>query len=359
MQKQFENCSRNPNNTQQLSTMTTLFENGQKDLTVTVINAGYNQVTVKYQIDNCKYCVFSIETFPQSDLQGTKPVMNIPITEEDLQMHLPVNPPIQEEAFEYWTSNAEKNADGTHKGGMFGAANLGLAGEIFIGDTIGFHIVENTKKNTIINITSINTSACKTIKAYACQESSIQAVVDTPNLVMINEVVNVYVITRGLVSKTVDYPSTPQTKSIAIAGGGFVGGNQTVQEAHDAETKEEGALSKNAIVMQTFNLPQRTDGNEEPRYCKFSFIGKDGTIKEFGNNRGRINNIQVRYFGELDELPIMYKATDKNEVMAGYWMPVYEFLAITNDPTTEQGRYVPWVAHQAIINEAVTKIENI
>ena len=321
----------------------------------TVINAGYNFVLVLLQIAGLNY-VFSVETFPQADLSGSQPPQDIPVADEDLPARSPKNPPTKEEATEWWTSNAENNADGTRKGGILGSANLGLAGEVFIGDTIGFNVVENTKKNTIINITSINDSACKTIKGYACQEPSKQAVVDTPNFVSVQYILYVYTIVRGLFSLSkgrVDYPSTPETESVAIAGGGFINGNQTVQEAHDAEIEEEGANPvKPPVEMQTFNLDTHTDGTEEPRYCEFSFIGRDGTIKNFGMNRGRVNPIQVRYFGELAELPIMYKATDKTEVLAGFWMPVDEFLALSNDPTT-QGKYAPWIAHQAIVRDAV------
>jgi len=337
--------------------MAPLFENGQQDLTGKVINAGYNFVLLLVQIAGLNY-VFSVETFPQADMSGTQPPQKIPVSDADLQAHLLENPPTKEETLPWWTSNAINNVDGTRKGGILGSANLGLAGEIFIGDTIGFHVVENTNKNTIVNVTSINDSACKTIKAYACQAPSSQAVVDTPNLVSVAGILYVFTIIRGLLSLSkgkVDYPSTPETESVAIAGGGFIGGNQTVQQAHDAETEEEGATAKTATVMTTFNLPTRTDGSEEPRYCKFSFPGADGTIKEFGLNRARVNNIQVRYFGELSELPIMYKATDKTEVLAGFWMPVEEFLTLFNDPTT-QGKYAPWVAHQKIILEAVTKL---
>ena len=337
--------------------MTTLFENGQQELTGKVINAGYNCVLVHTVIGELNY-VFSVETFPQSDLSGSQPIMNIPIEENNLSAHLPKNPPSRKEALDWWISSVEKNVDGTRKGGIFGSANLGLVGEIFIGDIIGFYVVENTKKNTIITITSINDSACKAIKAYACQEPSKQAVVDTPNFVSVQDILYVFCIIRGLFFESkgkVDYPSTQETKSIAIAGGGFIDGNQTVQQAHDAEVEEEGAISKNAMVMQTFNLPQRTDGTEEPRYRKFSLIGDDKTINEFGMNRERVNIIQVRYFGELEELPIMYKATDKTEVLAGFWMMVDEFLAIPNDPTTHD-IYAPWISHQTIVRDVSTEI---
>lgn len=341
--------------------MAPLFEKGQQDLTGKVINAGYNFVLLLVQIAGLNY-VFSVETFPQADLSGTQPPQDIPVADEDLPARSPKNPPTKVEAKEWWTSNAEKNADGTRKGGIVGYANFGLAGEVFIGDTIGFNVEEhslnveeNSLKNTIINITSINSSACKTIKAYACQEPSKQAVVDTPNFVSVAGNLYVFCIIRGLFSKSqgkVDYPSTPETESVAIAGGGFIGGNQSAEDAHKAETEEEGANPVKPVEMQTFNLPTRTDGTEEPRYCEFSFIGSDGTIKNFGMNRGRVNNIKVRYFGELAELPIMYKATDKTEVFEGFWMQVDKFLALSNDPTT-QGKYAPWIAHQAIVGDAV------
>lgn len=333
--------------------METLLEPGQ-EYVGKVINAGYNLVLVLLQIAGLNY-VFSVETFPQADLSGTQPPQKIPVSDEDLQAHSPKNPPTKAEATEWWTSNAENNADGTRKGGILGSANLGLAGEVFIGDTIGFRVVENTKKNTIINITSINDSACKTFKAYACQEPSKQAVVDTPNFVIVAGIIKMFTISRGLLSKSqgkVDYPSTPETESIAIAGGGFVNGNQTVQQAHDAEVEEEGAKPVKPIEIQTFNLPTCTDGTKEPRFCEVSLIGRDGTIKKFGMNRGRVNPIQVRFYGELNELPIMYKATDKTEVLAGFWMPVDEFLALSNDPTTK-GRYAPWILHQTIARDAV------
>jgi hypothetical protein len=271
------------------------------------------------------------------------------------------NPPTKEEALAYWISSVQLNADGTRKGGIFGSANLGIRGEAFIGDVINFDVVENTNKNTIIQVNSIETStgtiSCDH-KAFACQEPSRQAVVDTPNFVTTSGFLWIFVIIRGLFTKSqgkVDYPSTDVTESVATAGGGFIDGNQTVAQAHDAETEQEGAKAKSASVMKTIVLPTRSDCSEEPRYCLFSLIGEDGTVKTFGMNRERVNHIQARYFGELPELPIMYKATDKTEVLAGFWMPVDEFLAISNDPNTK-GRYVPWIAHQAFVRDAVIEI---
>lgn len=337
--------------------MPLLFQNGQRDLRAKVINAGYNFVLCLLMIAGKSY-VFSVETFPQADSQKTLPVQDTPIERENDSADTTI--PTKDEARAYWTSNVERNADGTRKGGIFGAANLGVAGDIFIGDEIMFNVIENTAKNTHIQIDVINTCACN-IKAYACQTASSQAVVDTPNFVLVDALMYVFVIARGLLSKSqgkVDYPSTDTTQSIAIAGGGFVGGNQTVLDAHDAETIEEGAKAKDAVVMQTFNLPQRTDSAEEPRYCLFSFTTPEGITKRFGVARGRTNNIQVRYFGEIGALPTMYKATDKKEVMAGFWMPVEEFLALSNDPTTD-AKYVPWVAHQAIVRDAVAEIQEL
>lgn len=320
-----------------------------------VINAGYNFVLLHLQIAGLNY-VFSIETFPQSDTQETIPPQATPVVDTDIPIL--ENPPTRDEALEYWSSNTEKNADGTRKGGIFGSANFGLCGQIFLGDEIGFTVLETNYKCTIVQINSYSNDkssmACK-IKAYACQTPSKQAVVDTPNIVIMNDIFWVFVIARGLPKPTVDYPSTDKVKSIAIAGGGFINGNQTVQEAHDAETEEEGSKTTKDHVMKIITLPPRTAGFEEPRYCKFSFIGADGTIKKFGIDRGRINNIQVRYFGQLPELPTMYKAKDKTEVMAGFWMPVTEFIALPNDPTIPEGKYVPWVSHQAIIHDAVDK----
>jgi len=337
--------------------MPLLLQNGQRDLRATVINAGYNFVLCLLMIAGKSY-VFSVETFPQADSQKTLPVQDTPIENKDDSAD---TIPTKAEALAYWTSNVDCNADGTRKGGIFGSANLGVVGELFIGDEIMFNVIENTAKNTSIQIDVINNCACN-IKAYACQTPSPQAVVDTPNFVLVDALMYVFVIARGLLSKSqgkVDYPSTDTTQSIAIAGGGFVGGNQTVQDAHDAETTEEGAKAKDAVVMQTFNLPQRTDPAEEPRYCPFSFTTSEGITKRFGVARGRTNNIQVRYFGELGALPMMYKATDKKEVMAGFWMPVEEFLDLSNDPTTTDAKYVPWVAHQAIVRDAVAAIQEL
>lgn len=343
--------------------MSALFENEQRNLKATVINAGYNFVLVMYQLAGLSY-IFSVETYPQADSQKTLPVQNTPVDPET-DPRKATNPPTKEEALAYWTSNAQLNADGTRKGGIFGSMNLGLAGSVFIGDTINFDVIENTHKNTSIQINSIenaetkSASACN-IKAFACQDVSPQAVVDTPNFVSISGVMYVFVIARGLFAKSqgrVDYPSTETTESIAIAGGGFVGGNQTVQAAHDAETEEEGAKAKDATVMQTFNLPPRSDPTDEPRYCPFSFLSTDDVFKTFGILRSRTNNIQVRYFGELATLPTMYKATDKKEVMAGSWMTVEDFLDLSNDPKTTDKQYVPWIAHQSIVRDAVAEIK--
>jgi len=353
--------------------MVLLFQNGQRDLSAKVINAGYNFILVLYQFAGLSYS-FSVETYPQADSQKTEPVQYKPLTPnpvEDTKISNNDNKnPTKGEALAYWISNVELNADGTRKGGIFGATNMGLAGDIFIGDSIHFNVIENTNKNTIIQITAIESTlssgrnsimACN-IKAYACQDVSSQAVVDTPNFVFVNAIMYVFVIARCLLSKTqgkVDYPSTDTTQSIAIAGGGFIGGNQTIQDAHDTETTEEGAKAKNAVVMQTFNLPQRNDPTEEPRYCTFSFNTPEGITKNFGMARGRTNNVQVRYFGEIDALPTMYKATDKKEVMAGFWMPVEDFLDLSNDPITTDAKYVPWVAHQAIVRDSVAAIQEL
>ena len=340
--------------------MANLFENGQTDLKGKVINAGYNSGLIHVKFPGVNY-VFSVETYPQSDSQETKPPQQTPVADEDIPYLS--NPPTKKEAQSYWTSNTDTNTDGTRKGGMFGLKNLGLCGNIFIGDVVYFSVLENTHKNTILQINTIDHAdgtldAC-CMKAYACQTPSRQAVVDTPNFCMLDTSMYVFVIARGLITPSVDYPSTADTKSIALAGGGFINGNQNVQQAHDAETEEEGAKAKTAQVIHTVNLPQRTDGTEEPRYCAFSLIGEDGTVKTFGMDRGRINNIQTRYFGHQDELPIMYKATDKVEVLAGFWMQVDEFLAISNDPATTSGRYVAWIAHQRIVQEAVAIISTL
>ena len=342
--------------------MTLLFKNGQCNLKATVVNAGYNFALVLYQFAGFSY-FFSVETYPQADSQKTEPVQNKPI-DPATDPRVPPNPPTKEEAMAYWTSNAQLNTDGTRKGGIFGSMNLGLGGDIFIGDVIHFDVIENTTKNTIIQVNAIDyaggkrSSAC-CFKAYACQDVSPQAVVDTPNFVSVAGLMYVFAIARGLLSKSqgkVDYPSTDTTQSIALAGGGFVGGNQTVQNAHDAETEEEGAKAKDATVMQTFNLPPRTNPAEEPRYCPFSLATPEDITKSFGLSRGRTNNVQVRYFGDLASLPTMYKATDKTEVMAGFWMPVEDFLDLSNDPNTTEKKYVPWIAHQAIVRDAVAEI---
>jgi hypothetical protein len=344
--------------------MPLLFTEEHSNLTGKVINAGYHFAMVLLTLAGSNY-VFSVETYPQADSQKTQPIQASPVSDEEIAK-LTASPTItKNEALTYWTSNADMNADGTRKGGIFGSANFSLGGgDIFIGDTIYFDIIRNTHKNTEIQIDAITTADSKSsqacnIKAYACQNVSPQSVVDTPNFVLVDTIMYVFVIARGLLSKTlgkVDYPSTDTTQSIALAGGGFVGGNQTVQDAHDAETTEEGANAKDAVVMQTFNLPQRTDSCEEPRYCPFSFTAQDGTIKTFGMMRGRTNNVQVRYFGSIDTLPTMYKATDKTEVMAGFWMPVKDFINLSNNPITAEGKYVPWIAHQAIVREAVAEI---
>lgn len=342
--------------------MALLFTEEHSNLRARIINAGYNFAMILLTLAGSNY-VFSMETYPQADSQKTQPIQASAVSDEEIAKQSASPTITTKEALTYWASNADMNADGTRKGGIFGSANLGL-GNIFIGDTIYFDVIGNTHKNTEIRINTIITAdgyscqACN-IKAYACQNVSPQSVVDTPNFVLVDTIMYVFVIARGLLSKTqgkVDYPSTDTTQSIAIAGGGFVGGNQTIQDAHDAETTEEGANAKDAVVMQTFNLPQRTDSCEEPRYCPFSFTAQDGTIKTFGIMRGRTNNVQVRYYGSMDSLPTMYKATDKTEVMAGFWMPVKDFINLSNNPNTAEDKYVPWIAHQAIVREAVAEI---
>ena len=340
--------------------MSNLFENGQTDLSCSAINIGYNYVLVLAKI-NEKFYVFSIETYPQSDSQKTVPVQASPIDEVDIPF-VP-NVPIREEFEKYWQDNILLNADGTRKGGRFGSANLGVAGSpIRIGDVINFDVIENTYKNTIIQINSFDWSVCK-IKAYACQTPSPQAVVDTPNFVEVDGKLHVYVIARGLPAKSVDFPSDETTKSIALAGGGFVNGDQTVKQAHDAEANEEGAAAKTAVVMKTFDLPKRItpfgEICEDTRYNKFSYIGKDGFLYVFGENRGRTNSIQIRYFGTLSEKPAMYKAHSSTEVLSGYWMLVDEFLELTNDPTSGSPMHVPWCSHQEIVRNAIKAIAEL
>jgi len=157
--------------------MANLFENGQTDLQGKVINAGYNFVLILVQILGVNY-VFSVETYPQSDSQETKPPQQTPVAEEDIPYLS--NPPTKKEAQAYWTSSIEKNADGTRKGGILGSANFGV-NNIFIEDVLHFRVEKNTNKNTVLQINTIEhsnggLSAC-CMNVYACQTPSPQAVV--------------------------------------------------------------------------------------------------------------------------------------------------------------------------------------
>ncbi len=302
---------------------------------------------VKVKILNVAYClwivlcletgvVFALEKFGQTDAQGTSPVL----AGDTVKILLPVNPPTREEAKTYWSSSG------------YAINNFGVDPRLYIGDEVTIKVLENTGKNTIFMVISMTVTTpdgpgvipCD-FKAYACQSPSMQCVVDTPTLVTIDGVIYIRVILRGQ-GTTVDYPG-----GIAIAGGGFVDGKNTIAETHNKEAEEEGANPKDKIEVKTFALPPDTDPKNDPRYCVFD----TESGKSFGMPRERLDSIQVRYFGNLLNFPVMYKATDCKEVAAGFWMSVEKFLALSEDRAVSE--HVAWPFHMKIVSLAIDTLE--
>ena len=315
-----------------LATMATLPEN--IFLSAVVVDVYYCGVVVKVTFEG-KTFFFSIELFPQNPKQKTQPVSLLNAIEE-YPDHGNVD---MNEALTYWTSNVEKNADGSRKGGAFAEANFSLKG-IPIGAHLKVWIVENTKINTIVMVTY----GLNTFKAYACARPSPQFAVDTYIMCFHKGVLYIRVVKRAAAGP--DYPG-----AWAIIGG-FLNGGHTVAQGRAAEMEEEGGIVIGDIRLIVCDMGERSTPGREPRYMPFSYKNAAGEIVTFGCERGSTANAVVHFVIPKDttQLPRLAKATDEAEIVKGEWKPLSEFLAISNDPA--DGDYVAWLDHQAGARDA-------
>jgi len=302
--------------------------------TVEVVDIIYCGVIVKATNSHDKTFYFAIEQWPQNTKQNTKPVDDAPATEA-WPDRSNVN---MEEAFAYWTSPVEKNADGTRKGGAFSVANFSLKG-IPIGAQLKIEILENTDINTVV---MVRYGDAEPFKDYACATPSPQFAVDTFIMCLYKSKLHIRVIKRaGAGPKGPDYPN-----AWAIIGG-FLNGGQTVAQGRAAELKEEGGIVIGNNTVWEFELGERNTPGREPRYMPFSYLNSAGEIVQFGCVRGSTAHAVVHFVQSKnpDELPRLAKATDADEVVKGVWMPFDDFLAISNNPAADE--YVAWKDHQA------------
>ena len=304
-------------------------------LEVEVVDVIYCGVVVKTTYGG-KTIYFAIELFPQNAKQGTKPVSHLDATEA-WPDRSNVN---MDEARAYWISSTEKNADGSRKGGAFAEANLSLKG-IPIGAELNVEIIQNTDINTVVMVSN---GDAKPFKAFACAKPSPQFAVDTYIMCRYQGELHIRVIKRQAAGP--DYPG-----AWAIIGG-FLNGGHTVTQGRAAELEEEGGIviGDNRVIV--IEMGERNTPGREPRYMPFSYENTDGELITFGCERGSTANAVVHLVIPKDpcQLPRLAKATDEAEVVKGEWMPLPDFLAISNDPAS--GDYVAWRDHQAGARDA-------
>ena len=325
----------------QLATMAILSKASR--LVVRVVDVFYCGVVGKATNANGEPFNFSLEKFRQNPNQGTKPVDDAPATEpwpdrSNVEM---------DKALDYWLAHIEKNADGTRKGGAFAKANFSLNG-IPIGAEFEVEILENTAFNTEV---LVHYGGAAPFKAYACAKPSPQYAVDTYIICLFQGELYIRLIKRADAGP--DYPSAR-----AIIGG-FLNGDLSVDQGRDAELNEEGGIVLGDNRIREINLPERTDEWRDPRYTPSSYLNSAGEIVTFGCKRGSTANAVVHFVSPKDttQLPRLAEATDKAEVVTGEWIPVADFLAMSNDPAA--GVYVAWLDHQAGARDAVEKLREL
>lgn len=309
-------------------------------LAVIVVDVLYCGVVVKATNSAGETFYFAIEKFPQNAKQNTKPVDDTPATEawpdrSNVDMA---------EAADYWVSAAEKNADGTRKGGAFAKANFSLNG-IPIGATLNVEIVENTDINTKLNVQYGETAQ---FTAYACARPSPQFAVDTYIMCHYQDQLYIRLIKRAAAGP--DYPS-----AWAIIGG-FLNGGLSVAQGRAAELTEEGGIIIGDNTVMVIELGERNAPGREPRYMPFSYKSAAGDIVTFGCARGSTAHAVVHFVIPKDtsKLPRLSEATDKEEVVKGEWVPLENFLTWSNNP--DDNPYVAWCDHQAAARVAVEKL---
>ena len=308
-----------------------------------VVDIIYCGVIVRATRENGETFYIAIEQWAQNLKQKTKPVDDTPATEawpdrSNVDM---------DEARAYWTSRVEKNADGTRKGGAFSAANFSLKG-IPIGAELLLEFVKATEINHEV---TVRYGDAEPFTAYACATPSPQYAVDTYIICFDKYTRKLYIRVIQRAAAGPDYP-----KAWAIIGG-FLNGGMTVAQGHAAEQEEEGGIVIGDTRVHVFELGERNAPGREPRYELFSFKNAAGEIVHFGVKRGSTAHAVVHFVTVASEdkdstqLPRLAKATDEDEVVKGEWMPVSEFLAMSNDPAASA--YVAWLDHQAGARDAV------
>lgn len=301
-----------------------------------VIDILYCGVIVKAAIDGVIF-YFVIEKYPQNPMQGTKPV-DASSTKACCPSRSNV---VKEEAQAYWISNVKNNADGTRKGGAFALANFSLKEDIFIGSKLKVEIVRNTDINTEVLVSH---GDAPPFKAYACVNASPQFAVDTYIMCLHKFVLYIRVIKRAAAGP--DFPG-----GWAIIGG-FVNGGQTVDQSRREELRQEGGMVIGDNTVKVLELGERNSYGRETRYMPFTYVNAAGELITFGCERGSTANAVVHFVIPTDttQLPHLAEATDKAEVVKGEWMPLSDFLAMSNDPAA--GDYVAWPDHQAGARDA-------
>lgn len=289
---------------------------------------------------------FAIELFSHNTKQNTKPV-NTTTASEAWPDRSNVN---MAEALAYWTSPVEKNADSTRKGGAFAKANFSLNG-IPIGATLNIEVLENTDFNTVVMVNH-NHGDEKPFKAFACSKPSPQRAVDTYIMCMFMGVLYIRIATRAAAGP--DYPNG------SCVPGGFQDAGLNEALARKKENDEEGGVPLAGNIIMPVELGERNAPGREPRFMTFSYTNSDGEIVEFGCVRGSSANAVVHFvISEADptQLPKFANPTDGKEIVGGTWMPVDEFLAMSNNPAERP--YAPWKDHQAGARAAVDELKKL
>jgi hypothetical protein len=322
-----------------ISTQTGLFQIGDS-FTFKIVNIIYCGVIAVYTFGENTFW-FSLEKFPQNPKQNTLPPQDI-----ERKPEFDISGFTHEEALAYWVNHTMNNSNGTRKGGAFSAANFGLHTTATINSELFARVIAISGHNITVELTNPNGD---TFKAYACHNPSPQYAVDTVILTINKGQFYVRVITRAAASAS--GPDYPNGKAII---GGFLDGNKTVEQGRNQELTEEGG---NVIGMNRtweYFLGERNEDGRDPRYKPFTYTASDGKMVTFGYDRGSTAHAVTHVVipcEPSDDLPKLAKATDTDEVVAGTWFPIDEFLKLSNDPADLH--YVPWIDHQKVVAYAV------
>lgn len=321
--------------------MANLLEAGK--LIVEVVDIIYCGVVVKATNAEGKTFYFAIDRYPHNIMQDTKPVDTTTAPEawpdrSNVDM---------DAALAYWIARVEKNANGTRKGGAFAEDNFSLKG-IPIGATLKLEIIKNTDIDTVV---MVHYGELAPFQAYACSIPSPQRAVDVYTIAIVNNNVYIRVVTRA--------PHGPDYPGADCTIGGMLNGGCTVKAVIAAEMREEGGVVLGDNLVRMFYLGERNDPGRDPRFMPFTYLNPEGAIVEFGCNRGSSSDAVVQFVipNVSTVFPWLAKATDTKEIVGGTWMPIEDFLVMSNDPA--ETHYVAWTDHQAGARAALEKLEKL